>query len=161
MPPGCSPSRRADGRRATHAAIVEVDPETGVVTIDRFLVVHECGDMINPAVVDGQIRGGVAQGIGQALYEQVVYDEDGSFVTATFMDYLVPTACEIPAIEIDHLEAVDMAEVNFRGVGEGGAIAAPPAVLNAVADAVAHLGVEVTRLPITPHHLLAGIRSEA
>ena len=108
--------------------------------------------MINPAIVDGQIRGGVAQGIGIALYEAAVYDEDATFVTSTFMDYLVPTAVEIPSIEIEHMDTRAPEEVPYRGVGEGGTIAAPSAVLNAVADAVG--GAKITALPLTPERVL-------
>ena len=136
----------------THAAIVEVDAETGLVAIQRYVVVEDCGPCINPAIVDGQIRGGVAQGIGLALYEDAAYDEDGNFLAATFMDYLVPTATEIPAIEIEHLHNEPLEEVAYKGVGEGGAIGAPPAVLNAVVDAVG--GGKITRLPLTPERVL-------
>ncbi len=137
----------------THACIVEVDPETGRVEIQRYLVVEDCGPLINPAIVDGQIRGGVAQGIGIALYEDAAYDEDGNFLAGTFMDYLLPTAMEIPPIEIEHLHGEPLEEVSYRGVGEGGTIAAPAAVLNAVADAVG--GATITRLPLTPERVLA------
>jgi aerobic carbon-monoxide dehydrogenase large subunit len=136
----------------THACVVEVDPETGVVEILRYVVVEDCGDLINPAVVDGQIRGGVAQGIGIALLENALYDEDANFLAGTFMDYLVPTAMEIPTIEIEHLHGGALAEVNSRGVGEGGTIAAPPAVVNAVADALG--GVRINALPLTPERVL-------
>ncbi len=132
---------------ATHVCVVEIDGETGAVRIPRYVVVEDCGRMINPAVVEGQIRGGVVQGLGQALLEHAAYDEDGQFLTATFMDYLMPTAADAPSIEIEHLDVPGLDEHEFRGVGEGGAIAAPAAVVNAVADA---LGVAVTTLPLTP-----------
>jgi carbon-monoxide dehydrogenase large subunit len=135
----------------THACIVEVDPQTGHVRIRRYLVVEDCGPLINPAIVDGQIRGGVAQGIGLALLEHAAYDEDGNFLASTFMDYLLPTAIEIPRIEIEHLHGEPQEEVAYRGVGEGGIVAAPAAVVNAVADAV---GAAVTRLPLTPERVL-------
>jgi carbon-monoxide dehydrogenase large subunit len=115
-------------------------------------VVEDCGPLINPAIVDGQIRGGVAQGIGLALYEHAAYDEDGNFLAGTFMDYLLPTAMEIPPIEIEHLHGEAHEEVPYRGVGEGGIIAAPPAVINAVADAI---GRPINRLPLTPERVLA------
>jgi carbon-monoxide dehydrogenase large subunit len=107
--------------------------------------------MINPAVVEGQVRGGTAQGIGGVLYEHAIYDENAQFLTATFMDYLVPTAMEVPPIEIVHLETPPISPVNFRGVGEGGAICAPPAITNAIADA---LGVTITQQPLTPTRIL-------
>ncbi len=136
----------------THACIVEVDPGTGSVQILRYLVVEDCGPLINPAIVDGQVRGGVAQGIGLALYEHAAYDEQGNFLAGTFMDYLLPTAMEVPPIEIEHLHGEQIEEVPYKGVGEGGAIAAPPAVLNAVADAVG--GATITTLPLTPERVL-------
>ena len=114
----------------THCAIVEVDVETGLVKVERYVVAEDCGALINPAVVEGQIRGGVAQGIGAVLLERSAYDQDGKYQSATFMDYLLPTACDIPRIEIEHLETVPLdADVNFRGVGEGGMIVAPPTVV--------------------------------
>jgi carbon-monoxide dehydrogenase large subunit len=136
---------------ATHVCVVEIDGETGLVHIPRYVVVEDCGRMINPAIVDGQIRGGVVQGLGQALLEHAAYDEDGQFLAATFMDYLLPTSTDAPTIEIEHLEIPDLDEHDFRGVGEGGTIAAPAAVVNAVASA---LGVAVTRLPLDPSTVL-------
>jgi carbon-monoxide dehydrogenase large subunit len=160
-PPGEEPGLRSDGviveaerggwSGGTHAAIVEVDPELGTVKILRYVVVEDCGKLINPAVVEGQIRGGIAQGIGIALLEDARYDESGNFLAANFMDYLLPTAMEIPSIEIEHLES-DLWELDYRGVGEGGTIAAPAAVVNAVADALG--GVEVTELPLSPGRVL-------
>ncbi|MBM3678565.1 MAG: xanthine dehydrogenase family protein molybdopterin-binding subunit [Actinobacteria bacterium] len=136
---------------STHVCWVEVDVETGEVTIPRYLVVEDCGTMINPAIVDGQVRGGTAQGIGIALLEETVYSDEGQLLTTTFMDYLMPTAAEIPHIEIEHMEFEPLAEVNYRGVGEGGTIGAPAAVANAVGDA---LGVSVDRLPLSPARVL-------
>jgi carbon-monoxide dehydrogenase large subunit len=124
------------------------------VRILRYLVVEDCGRLINPAIVDGQIRGGVAQGIGQVLYERAAYDDQGQFVTGTFMDYLVPTAMEVPPIEIEHLESPAYGEVHFRGVGEGGAIGAPAAVTNAIEDALCHLGLEVLEQYLPPSRIL-------
>jgi carbon-monoxide dehydrogenase large subunit len=152
-------SERGGWSGGTHACIVEVDPETGHVEIQRYLVVEDCGQLINPAIVDGQIRGGVAQGIGIALYEEAAYDQEGNFLAGTFMDYLVPTAMEIPQIEIEHLHGEPLEEVDYRGVGEGGTVAAPAAVLNAVADAVG--GATITRLPLTPERVLELLDSMA
>ncbi len=137
--------------QATHCCWVEIDPQTGKVDITRYLVVEDCGTMINPAVVEGQVRGGTAQGIGGVLYEHAIYDENAQFLTSTFMDYLVPTAMEIPPIEIEHLETPPISPVNFRGVGEGGAICAPPAIINAISDA---LGVKITQQPLPPARIL-------
>jgi carbon-monoxide dehydrogenase large subunit len=127
----------------THLCVVEVDMGTGRVKFLRYLVVEDCGRLINPAIVDGQIRGGVAQGIGQVLYEDCAYDGDGNFLTGTFMDYLLPTAAEIPPIEIDHIISDPEGEIGFRGVGEGGAIVAPAAVANAIEDALQPFGVKI------------------
>ncbi len=139
---------------ATHVAIVEVDPETLAVRVERFVVAEDCGRMINPMVVDGQVHGGVAQGIGAALLEELVYDEEGQFLTASLVDYMVPTAAEVPAIEVSHLESVLPDNPGgFRGMGEGGTIGSPAAVANAVADALAHLDIEILELPITPERL--------
>jgi carbon-monoxide dehydrogenase large subunit len=145
--------------QAVHACVVEVDVTDGQVHILRYLVVEDCGSMINPPIVEGQIRGGVAQGIGGVLYEHSAYGDDGQFLAGTFMDYLVPTAMEIPFIEIDHLEAAPTHEVNYRGVGEGGAIGAPPALTNAIEDALAPFGVRITEDYLPPSRILelAGI----
>lgn len=145
---------------AVHAAVVEIDPETGKVTIHRYVVVEDCGVMLNPAIVEGQVRGGVAQGIAAALYEQLVYSDEGQLQTASLMDYLVPTASEIPALEIHHLETPSQfSETGAKGMGEGGAMGAPACIANAVADAVAHLAIEVDWLPITPERLAGAIRA--
>ena len=139
----------------THCAIVEVDGETGIVKVERYVAVEDCGALINPAVVEGQIRGGVAQGIGAVLLERSAYGEDGNFQSATFMDYLMPTACDVPRIEIEHLETVPLdADVNFRGVGEGGMIVAPPTVVNAIEDALAPFGVRIYEQHLPPARIL-------
>jgi carbon-monoxide dehydrogenase large subunit len=144
---------------ACHGAIVEVDPETGAVSIERYLVVEDCGVMVNPMIVEGQIRGGVAQGIAAALYEELAYAEDGQLLSASLIDYLVPTAQEIPPIEIQHLETPSAySETGAKGLGEGGTMGAPACIACAVADAVAHLGVEVDRIPVTPERLLGALR---
>jgi carbon-monoxide dehydrogenase large subunit len=139
--------------------IVEIDPETGEVRFERYLVVEDCGVMINPMIVEGQVRGGIAQGIAAALYEQLVYGEDGQPLSSTLIDYLVPTAAEIPSVEIIHLETpCEYSETGGKGVGEGGTMGAPGAVASAVADALMHLDIEIDRLPITPDWLLAAIK---
>src|SRR5580658_4831180 len=139
----------------THCAIVDVDVETGIVNVERYVAVEDCGALINPAVVEGQIRGGVAQGIGAVLLERSAYGEDGSFQSATFMDYLMPTTCDIPRIEIEHLETVPLdADVNFRGVGEGGMIVAPPTVVNAIEDALSPFGVRIYEQHLPPARIL-------
>jgi aerobic carbon-monoxide dehydrogenase large subunit len=147
---------------ATHGCIVEIDPETGAVAIERYVVAEDCGVMINPAIVEGQVRGGVAQGIAAALYEDLPFTAEGQPQATSLMDYLVPTAAEIPAVEIVHLETPsEFSETGAKGMGEGGTMGAPACVATAVADAVAHLGIEIDRLPIRPDHLLAALRSAA
>ena len=127
---------------------------TGQVNLLRYIVSEDCGPMINPDVVEGQIAGGTVQGIGGALYEHLAYDEDGNPIATTFMDYLVPTATEVPVIEYGHVETPSPGPGGYQGVGEGGAIGAPPAVVNAVADALSPFGVTVTRLPLSPSRIV-------
>jgi carbon-monoxide dehydrogenase large subunit len=143
---------------ATHAAEVEVDEETGKVTVVRYVVVEDCGTILNPTIVDGQIQGGVAQGIGGALYEEIVYDENGQLVTGTLMDYLPPTAADVPRVDIAHIETPSpYTEGGIKGMGEGGVIAAPAAIANAVADALSEFSPRVNRVPLTPERVLAMI----
>src|SRR5215471_11828054 len=147
---------------ATHIAAVEIDPATLEIRIDRFVVAEDCGRVVNPLIVDGQVHGGVAQGIGAALYEEIIYDADGQLHTGSLVDYLVPSACEIPSLEVVHIESSSPTTLGgFRGMGEGGTIGAPAAVANALADALAPLGIEVNELPLTSERLfrlLAGAR---
>ena len=140
---------------AVHIAVVEVDPATGRVTVRRYALVEDCGRVINPVIVEGQIHGAVAQGIGEALLESVLYDDDGQLLTATLMDYALPRADDLPLFEIGHLETPSpLTPGGVKGMGEGGTIGAPATIANAVADAVRHLGVQITRLPIRPESLL-------
>jgi carbon-monoxide dehydrogenase large subunit len=139
---------------ATHLCTCEVDPVTGRVEILRYIVSEDCGPMINPNVVEGQIAGGAVQGIGGVLYEHLACDEDGNPIATTFMDYLLPTATEVPEIEYGHIETPSPGPGGYKGVGEGGAIGAPPAVVNAVADALSPFGVSLTRLPLTPARIV-------
>jgi len=140
---------------ATHACVVEVDAETGRVTVLRYVVAEDCGRVINPLVVEGQIHGATAQGIAEALFEQVVYDAEAQVQTASFMDYLVPTAGELPTLEIEHLETPSPTSAGgFKGVGEGGTIGAPGAVANAVCDAI---GLELNELPISPERVRVAV----
>ncbi len=136
---------------ACHGAIVELDPETGAARIERYLVVEDCGVMINPMIVEGQVRGGVAQGIAAALYERLPFTPEGQPQATSFMDYLVPTAHEIPPIEILHLETPSaLSETGAKGMGEGGTMGATACVACAINDALAHLGADLDRLPIQP-----------
>ena len=137
-----------------HAVVVAVDPETGEVELLRYVVVHDCGREINPMIVDGQVHGGVAQGIGGALYEEVLYDEEGQLLNGTLADYLVPTAEEVPVIEVDRRETPSpLNALGVRGVGEGGAIVPPAAIANAVEDALSRLGAVVRKTPLTPPYV--------
>ena len=140
---------------AVHVASVEVDRETGRVAVRDYVVVEDCGPVINPMIVEGQIHGAVAQGIGEALSERLVYDGDGQLLTGTLMDYALPTAGAMPAPTIGHLETPSpLTPGGYKGMGEGGTIGAPAAIANAVADAVKPLGVAVTSLPIVPEDLV-------
>jgi carbon-monoxide dehydrogenase large subunit len=140
---------------ATHACVVEVDPHTGLVDVRRYLVVGDCGAVVNPAIVDGQVRGGVAQGIGAVLLERSAYDGDAQFFSSTFMDHLVPTSMDVPPIEVHHVHHEPTDGIDYRGVGEGGAIGAPAAVTSAIEDALAHLGVRVTEQHLPPDRVVA------
>lgn len=164
LPPGISAGLEESRRytatnmaifvNATHLCTCEVDVETGSVKLLRYIVSEDCGPMINPNVVEGQIAGGTVQGIGGVLFEHFAYDEDGNPTTTTFMDYLLPTAAEVPTIEYGHVETPSPGPGGYKGVGEGGAIGAPPAVANAVADALAPFGVKITRMPLFPAHIV-------
>lgn len=145
---------------ACHVAEVEVDLETGGVTINRFLVAEDAGRLINPAIVDGQIQGGVVQGIANALLEELIYDERGILVTTSLMDYLPPTIAETPNIEIAHMETTsEQSLTGAKGVGEGGTIGAPAAVANAISDALSEFDIQINHLPATPHRIRTAIRS--
>jgi carbon-monoxide dehydrogenase large subunit len=135
----------------THVCVVDVDPETGKVSVVRWVAVDDCGPAVNPMLIDGQVHGGVTHGIGQALYEQVVYDERGQLITGTFMDYALPTAEEIPNFELDRTETKSPSNsLGVKGIGEAGTIAATPAIVNAVIDALRHEGISYIDMPLTP-----------
>ena len=145
---------------STHLVQIEIDPKTYAVKVQRYVVAEDCGRVINPMIVDGQVHGAVAQGIGAALYEEIVYDADGQLLTASLVDYVIPAAPEVPAIETVHVESEYPANVGgFRGMGEGGTIGAPAAIANAVADALSPLGIEIFELPVTPERLFRLIRN--
>src|SRR6185437_5619362 len=137
-----------------HLALVEVDRDNGQVTVLRYLAVDDCGPLINPQLVEGQVVGGLAQGFGQALQEGVVYDDNGQLLTATFMDYAVPKADLMPNIETAHtITPSPVNPLGVKGVGEAGTTGAPPALVNAVLDALAPLGVRHVDMPMTPQTL--------
>jgi aerobic carbon-monoxide dehydrogenase large subunit len=141
-----------------HAAVVEVDVETGAITILRYLVIEDCGTLVNPLVVDGQIIGGVAQGIGQALLEDAHYDVQGQPVATTLADYLLPTASDVPRIEIYHRETPSPHTFGgYKGMGEGGAVNPPATLANAVTDALSPFGVKVNHVPITPDWVVMAV----
>ena len=145
---------------ACHASIVEVDIETGQVKIERFVVAEDAGILVNPMIVDGQIHGGVAQGIANALYEEIVYDEIGNCLTTSLADFLPPTMLEVPTIEILHSCTLSDATITkAKGVGEGGLIGAPASVINAIVDALSPFGIEIFEMPATPQRILDHIRS--
>ena len=139
----------------------EVDRHTGLVTILRYVVSEDCGPMINPNVVEGQIAGGTVQGIGGVITEHLAYDDAGNPLATTFLDYLVPTAAESPTIEFGHVETLGPGPGGYKGVGEGGAIGSSAALANAIADALAPLGVRITELPLGPAQVLALIDAAA
>jgi carbon-monoxide dehydrogenase large subunit len=157
MDPGLEVTRRyrapdpGSFANSLHAAVVDVDPRTGAVAILRYIVIEDCGTLVNPLIVDGQIIGGVAQGIGQALLEEAHYDEQGQPTATTLADYLLPTATDIPRIEIHHRETPSPYTLGgFKGMGEGGAVNPPAAIANAVTDALSPFDIRVNHLPITP-----------
>ena len=144
---------------ATHVAEVEIDPQTFGVTVRNYVVAEDCGRIVNPMIVDGQVHGGVAQGIGAALYEEVIHDENGQILTGSFVDYVVPSAAEIPDMAVIHLETESPSTLGgYRGMGEGGTIGAPAAIANAVADALSACNAQINELPITPDRLFRLVR---
>ena len=163
LPPGLEPGLEATrfydpyfgtASNATHLAVVEVDAATCAARVLRYLVVEDCGRIINPLIVEGQAVGGVVQGIGAALLEEVVYADNGQLLTGSLMDYPIPTAAELPSVEVVHLEIPSPTTLGgFKGVGEGGTIGAPAAVANAVADALAPMGIAISELPVTGERL--------
>ena len=141
---------------AAHVAVVEVDTRTGTVELLDYVVAHDAGKLINPLLVEGQIRGGVAQGIGAALYEEIAYDRSGQMLSGSFVNYLLPGPMEVPRIKTVHLESPSpLNPLGVKGLGEGGAIAPPAAIANAVADALQPLSVPVSEIPLTPDRVLA------
>jgi len=167
LPPGMEPGLEVLKRyksdlpfvysNACHVCTVEIERHTGVVRFLRYVVSEDCGVMINPSVVEGQIAGGAVQGIGGALLEDFVYDDQGNPLTTTFLDYLLPTAADVPDIEYGHIETPASTPGHYKGVGEGGAIGAPAAVANAVNDALALVGAHVATAPFTPPRIVEAL----
>jgi carbon-monoxide dehydrogenase large subunit len=151
---------RGSTASGVHAIVVEVDPETAMVDIKRYVVVHDCGTLINPMVVEGQIQGGVAHGIGNAFYEQLVYDDQGQLLNGSLVDYLLPTAGEVPKVEIAHLEtASPFNPIGLKGVGEAGCIPTGALFAQAVEDALEGSGIEILEIPLNPNRLFEIMRS--
>jgi carbon-monoxide dehydrogenase large subunit len=145
---------------ACHVAILEVDIETGRVTMEKFLVAEDAGRIINPMIADGQVQGGIAQGIGNALLEEIIYDESGGILTANLADYMLPTAHDIPPIELHHIETPSTTSITkAKGLGEGGTIGAPAAVVNAINDALSPFDVSIDEMPATPQRIRAVLRA--
>jgi carbon-monoxide dehydrogenase large subunit len=143
-----------------HIASIEVDAETGIVKVLRYIVVHDCGTVINPVVVEGQVHGGVAQGLGNAIYEELAFDDDGQPLTTSYMHYLIPTAVEVPGFTVGHEHTRSpLNPEGIKGAGEGGTMPVPGVIANAIDDALSPLGVTVDRIPITPPRLLEKIRA--
>jgi carbon-monoxide dehydrogenase large subunit len=171
LPPGIEPGLEAyraydppplTFSNATHACVVEIDPETGQLHIERHLIVEDCGTVVNPMIVAGQVHGGTAQGIAGAVYEQVAYSPDGQNLTSSLMDYCVPTAMEIPHFELHHRPNLNPhTPLGIKGSSEGGTMGGSAAVSNAVADALSHLGVVVDRQPLAPEYVRRLIRDSA
>ncbi|MBM3217122.1 MAG: xanthine dehydrogenase family protein [Candidatus Rokubacteria bacterium] len=163
LPPGIEPGLEATHAfdppaltfsSGTHACEIEIDPETGRVTIPRYTIVEDCGRVLNPRVVDGQLHGATAQGLGGALFEEVVYDAAGQNLSATFMDYAIPTADRLPSFGTEHVERPDPGTpLGMKGMAEGGTMGASAAISNAVADALAPLGIDASRQPFTARRL--------
>jgi carbon-monoxide dehydrogenase large subunit len=163
LPPGMEPGLDATSRFeppnfvfpfGTHIAVVEVDPKTGAVRFERYVAVDDCGEQINPLIVAGQVHGGIAQGMAQALYEEVVYDSDGQLRTGTLLDYAVPHADQLPRFELDSTATpTTVNPLGIKGVGEAGTIGSTPAVVNAVIDALAPFGVKHLDMPLKPEKL--------
>jgi carbon-monoxide dehydrogenase large subunit len=146
----------------THVAIVEVDTETGAVRLRKYVAVDDCGNQVNPLIVEGQVHGGIAQGVAQALWEEAVYDDDGNLRTATLADYLVPTAAELPSFDLGSTVTPSPSNaLGVKGIGEAGTIASTPAVMNAVIDALRPFGVRDIDMPASPMRVWAAVRGRS
>jgi carbon-monoxide dehydrogenase large subunit len=145
----------------THLVAVELDADTGAVRVLDYVTVDECGTILNPTIVEGQVHGGVAHGIGNALLEEAAYDEDGQLLTTTYMDYLLPTSMDVPSIRVGHqVFPSDRNPLGAKGVGEGGAVGAPAAIVGAVEDALQPSAVRLTRIPLAPERIVEALWAE-
>jgi carbon-monoxide dehydrogenase large subunit len=171
LPPGVEPGLEAtyvydppnfSWPGGAHLAVVEVDTETGAVDLRRYIAVDDVGRVINPQIVEGQIHGGIAQGIAQALLEEAIFDEEGNLLTSSMVNYLVPSAAELPSYELDRTETPSPTNpLGVKGVGETGAIASTPAVINAVVDALTPYGITDIDMPATPERVWGAIEEAA
>jgi carbon-monoxide dehydrogenase large subunit len=147
--------KRGGYASGVHLCVVDVDPDTGRVDIVRYVVGHDCGTIVNPLLVEGQVYGGVAHGVSNALYEEAIYDAQGQPLTTSYLDYVLPSACEVPRIEIVHLVTPSpLNPLGVKGAGEAGTIGAPAAISGAIEDALRPYGVKVTRLPVNPSRII-------
>jgi CO/xanthine dehydrogenase Mo-binding subunit len=147
------PERGATASGA-HAMILEVDPETMLVEVQKYVVVHDCGEVINPLILDAQVVGGVAQGIGNAFYEQLIYDANGQLLNGSFIDYLLPTALDVPTVTVAHqVTRSPLNPLGVKGAGEAGAIPVGALFAQAVENALAGSGLEVLEIPLSPNRL--------
>jgi aerobic carbon-monoxide dehydrogenase large subunit len=145
---------------AVHVAIVEVDPEIGRVTIDKYAIAHDCRVVVNPLLVEAQIAGGTAQGLGGILLGDIAYDPQGQLLCGSLADYLVPTACDVPEMVLVHQHLPSpLNPLGVKGVGEGGTVAPPAAIANAIADALAPFGAEFNTTPIKPEQIVESVHS--
>ena len=143
----------------THLAVVEVDSDTGDVEILKYAAVDDCGNRVSPMIVNGQIHGGITQGIGQALFEEAVYDEAGNLLTGSLLDYPIPTAADLPSFELDHtVTPTDVNPMGVKGIGEAGTIGSAHTIVNAVVDALSPLGVKHIDMPLRPRRVWAAIQ---
>ena len=169
LPPGMEPSLDETSFQAgtsvvwghaCHISTVEVDPKLGVFKILRYVVAHDCGRVINPLIVSGQVHGGVAQGIGGTIFEQLIYDEDGQLLTSSMADYMLPRSTDIPDIEVLSLESLSPNnQLGIKGTGEGGTIGPPAVLVAAVEDALSPFGVKITKTPLTPGNILDALEN--
>ena len=168
LPDGVEPSLDSDATydpdnfsfpHGTHLCATEVDTETGMVTIRSYVAVDDVGKVVNPLIVEGQVHGGIAQGIAQALYEEAVYDDAGNLVTTTLADYLVPSAADLPSYVTSRTESPAHNRLGVKGVGEAGTIASTPAVVNSILDALRPLGVRDVIMPCTPERVWRAIQA--
>jgi carbon-monoxide dehydrogenase large subunit len=168
LPEGMEPNLRAESSFdppnfvfpfGTHVCVVEVDEETGEVDLVKYVAVDDCGNQVNPMIVEGQVHGGIVQGVAQALFEEAAYDEDGNLLTSTLADYLVPSAAEMPSFDLGSTCTPSPTNpLGVKGIGEAGTIASTPAVINAIVDALSPLGVTDIRMPASPQRVWSAIQ---